>query len=338
LTLRVGLIGAGVMGADHARTINTAVAGATLVAVTDIDHDRAAELAGRLGADVVVSDHDLIASRNVDAVIIASHDSAHTKQVLACIEAGKPVLCEKPLAPTVEECQQIVGAQEERGPCDLVFVGFMRRFHPGFTAMKAELATGELGSPLMVVGSHRNVRAYPTGGSEGTLTNSAVHDIDITEWLLESPIVEVGWYAPKPTSLDPDRHDPQLIHLRTADGVLATIDLFVNAQYGYDVRYELVCERGAVRLSPTPPIVTDRDLARGYAHPTDWRPFFAEAYRLELQAWVAAVTRGEATPLATAASGLRSTVVARALVRSMHSGGPVMVDDVASTSTLRGSA
>ena len=155
------------------------------------------------------------------------------------------MLCEKPLAPTVEEGRQIVDAQAERGLGDLVSVGFMRRFHPGFTAMKAALASGELGAPLMVLGSHRNVRAYPTGGSEGTLTNSAVHDIDITEWLLESPIVEVGWYAPKSTSLDPDRQDPQLIHLRTADGVLASIDLFVNARYGYDVRYELVGERGA---------------------------------------------------------------------------------------------
>ena len=286
MTLRVGLIGAGVMGADHARTIHAAVAGARLVAVTDIDHDRAAELAAPLGAAVLVSDLDLIASDDIDAVVIASHDSAHTKQVLACVEAGKPVLCEKPLAPTVEEGRQIVDAQAERGLGDLVSVGFMRRFHPGFTAMKAALASGELGAPLMVLGSHRNVRAYPTGGSEGTLTNSAVHDIDITEWLLESPIVEVGWYAPKSTSLDPDRQDPQLIHLRTADGVLASIDLFVNARYGYDVRYELVGERGAVRLSPTAPIVTDRDLAHGYAHPADWRPFFADAYRHELQAWV----------------------------------------------------
>lgn len=236
MTLRVGLIGAGVMGTDHARTISTAVAGATLVAVTDTDHDRAAELGGQLGADVVPSDHDLIASSDVDAVIIASHDSAHAQQVMACVEAGKPVLCEKPLAPTVEECQQIVSAQQARALGDLVSVGFMRRFHAGFRAMKDALATEALGSPLMVVGSHRNVRAYPTGGSEGTLTNSAVHDIDITEWLLGSPIVEVGWYAPKPTSLDPERHDPQLIHLRTAEGVLASIDVFVNAQYGYDVR------------------------------------------------------------------------------------------------------
>jgi myo-inositol 2-dehydrogenase / D-chiro-inositol 1-dehydrogenase len=328
LTVRVGLIGAGVMGADHARTVQETISGAALVAVTDTDRGRALKLSQQLDTDMVLSDDDLIASPNVDAVIIASHDSAHRKQVLACIEAGKAVLCEKPLAPTVEECQQIVTAQRERALGNLVSVGFMRRFHPGFRAMKDRLATGVLGQPLMVLGSHRNVHAsYPTGGSEGTLTNSAVHDIDITEWLLDSPVVQVGWYAPRPTSLDRTRDDPQLIHLRTADGVLASIDLFINAQYGYDVRYEVVCERGTVRLSPTAPVVTDHGRAHGYDHPDDWRAFFADAYRLELQAWVNALGRAQATPLATAADGLRCTVVAEALVQSMHSGLSVRVGD-----------
>src|SRR4051812_47310718 len=133
---------------------------------------------------------------------------------------------------------------------ELVSVGFMRRCHPGFTAMKGQLDSGTLGVPLLALGSHRNVRSYPTGGSEGTLTNSAVHDIDVTEWLLGSPITEVGWYAPRSTSLDHDRHDPQLIHLRTMSGVLTSIDLFVNAQYGYEVRYELVCEKGISAAGP----------------------------------------------------------------------------------------
>jgi myo-inositol 2-dehydrogenase / D-chiro-inositol 1-dehydrogenase len=316
------------MGADHAVTIRTAVPAATVVAVTDTDQERALTLSRQLGARVLASDSDLIGASDVDAVIIASHDSAHARQVLACIDAGKPVLCEKPLAPTVEDCHRIVVAQQERDMGDLVSVGFMRRFHAGFAAMKAELAEGGLGAPLLVLGSHRNVRAYPTGGSEGTLTNSAVHDIDIIEWLLGQPIVEVGWYAPKPTSLDTSRHDPQLIQLRTADGVLASIDIFVNAQYGYDVRYEVVCERGAVRLTPTAPIATDRDLAHAHQHPADWRPFFAEAYRLELQAWTDAVSTGRPTPLATAENGLRSTVIAQALVHSMHTRKAVMVDDV----------
>jgi myo-inositol 2-dehydrogenase/D-chiro-inositol 1-dehydrogenase len=327
MTLHVGLIGAGVMGADHAHTVQRSIAGARLTAVTDIDSSRAVNLSQELDARPLRSAEELIHDADVDAVIVASHDSAHAEQVLACIEAGKPVLCEKPLAPMVEDCRRIVAKQRGRGLGDLVSVGFMRRFHPGFVAMKDQLGRQSLGAPLLVLGSHRNVRSYSTGGSEGTITNSAVHDIDIVQWLLRSTIVEVSWYAPRPTTVDQSRQDPQLIHLRTADGVLSSIDLFVNAQYGYDVRYEMVCERGAIRLAPGARIVTDHDLVHGHDHPADWRPFFADAYRLELQAWVDAVNHAAPTPLATAEDGLRCALVAEALVQSMHRGETVVVDE-----------
>jgi myo-inositol 2-dehydrogenase / D-chiro-inositol 1-dehydrogenase len=325
MTLRVGLIGAGVMGSDHAQTLTAQVAGATLSAVTDIDAAKAAALAAKLGARPYAHPDGLIRAADVDAVIIASHDSAHAGQVLACIEAGKAVLCEKPLAPTVDECQHIIDAQRRRGLGELVSVGFMRRFHPAFTAMKEHLLAGSLGEVVLLLGSHRNVSSYPTGGSEGTLSNSAVHDIDTVAWLLGSPVVEVAWFAPKQTSLASDRQDPQLVHLRTASGVLASIDLFVNAQYGYDVRYEVVCERGAVRLRPPTTIDSDADHMHGRAHHPDWRGFFADAYRLELSAWVNAVTTGGGPALATAEDGLRSTLVAEALIRSMHEQAPVAV-------------
>ena len=129
-------------------------------------------VAASAGAQVHTSDDELIGSRQVDAVIIASHDSAHAAQVLACIRAGKPVLCEKPLAPSIEDCQEIVTAQQQRGLGDLVSIGFMRRFHPGFTAMRGRPRLRRSGRTIWGFGvSHRNVRSYPTGGSEGTLTN-----------------------------------------------------------------------------------------------------------------------------------------------------------------------
>lgn len=325
MTLRVGLIGAGVMGGDHGRTISRHVPGATLTAVTDIDPARATRLATEQGARTHPSADELIGAPDVDAVIIASHDAAHGAQVLACIEAGKPVLCEKPLAPTSAQCRRIIAAQESRGLGDLVSVGFVRRFHPGFTVMKRQVDAGSLGEVLLVLGSHRNVRSYPTGGSEGTLSNSAVHDIDTTAWLLGSAIVEVAWFAPRQTSLASDRQDPQLIHLRAANGVLASIDLFLNAQYGYDVRYELVCERGNMRLRPPATVDTDVGQELGHSLHPDWRGFFADAYRLELAAWVDSVIRGRPSELARAEDGLCTTLVAEALIRSMHERGPVPV-------------
>ncbi|GAB3879632.1 Gfo/Idh/MocA family protein [Terrabacter terrigena] len=325
MTLRVGLIGAGVMGGDHARTLSRHVAGATVAAVTDIDPSRADQLAAELGATPLASAEDLIAAQDVDAVIIASHDAAHATQVLACIEAGKPVLCEKPLAPTSAECERIIDAQRRRGLGALVSVGFMRRFHPSFTAMKLQVDARSLGEPVLVLGSHRNVSSYPTGGSDGTLSNSAVHDIDTAAWLLGSVVVEVEWFAARQSALVTDRQDPQLIHLRSANGVLASIDLFLNAQYGYDVRYEVVCERGNLRLRPPALVDTDRDGVSGHSLHPDWRGFFADAYRLELTSWVERVTQGRPSELATAEDGLRSTLVAEALIQSRQEGKPVRV-------------
>jgi myo-inositol 2-dehydrogenase/D-chiro-inositol 1-dehydrogenase len=128
-------------------------------------------------------------------------------------------------------------------------------------------------------------------------------------WLLGAPIVEVSWAAPRQSSVVTGMQDPQLTLLRTADGVLTTLEVFLNAQYGYVVGCEVVCESGAIVLGQ--PI----------EYAADWRPRFADAYRLELQAWVDALAAGAPTPLATVRDGLVATAVAEAVIASMHDGG-----------------
>ena len=140
-------------------------------------------------------------------------------------------------------------------------------------------------------------------------------------WLLDSPIVEVSWQAPRSSSRVTGLQDPQLMLLRTADGALTTLEVFLNAGYGYDVGCEIVCEQGALALAPTGRIVTNQAGTRSDAHPADWRPRFADAYRLELQAWVDALAAGRPSPLPTARDGLDATAVAEAVIASMHDGG-----------------
>ena len=119
------------MGADHVQTITKAVSGAEIRAVADIDPKRAEAAAARVpGAKAFASAELLIESPDVDAVIIASSDATHAQYVTACISARKPVLCEKPLAPTLAECEGILRL-EEAAAMRLVQVGFMRRFDPG---------------------------------------------------------------------------------------------------------------------------------------------------------------------------------------------------------------
>ncbi|MFN0192368.1 MAG: Gfo/Idh/MocA family protein, partial [Aestuariivirga sp.] len=157
MTLRIGLIGAGIMGADHARIFAEEVPGIVLQAICDADQGRARRVADDTGARNVVGDPQaLIADSAVDAVVIAAPDQFHAPLTLACIAACKPVLCEKPLSQETKECLEVLAAEQKRGN-RLVQVGFMRRFDPSYAEIKAMLDRGDLGRALMFHCFHRNV-------------------------------------------------------------------------------------------------------------------------------------------------------------------------------------
>jgi myo-inositol 2-dehydrogenase / D-chiro-inositol 1-dehydrogenase len=323
MTVRVGLIGAGVMGADHAGTLASAVAGAALSAVSDADAARMDAIVARCGAQRTHADpRALIHAPEVDAVLIASPDETHAALVLECLSTGKPVLCEKPLAPSAAECLEIVARESALGR-RLVQVGFMRRFDPGYLAMKRSLDARELGEPLLLHCTHRNRSAPPFFNSESPITNAAVHEIDIARWLLDREITSVTVVPSRSTSRARIR-DPQLILLQTADGLLVDVEVFVNAQYGYDVRGELVCEAGTVALAAPGAVQLRASGTEGFRHAPDWRERFAEAYRAQLQGWIGAVRSG--TPAgASAWDGYAATAVADACLASLRTGQPAEV-------------
>jgi myo-inositol 2-dehydrogenase / D-chiro-inositol 1-dehydrogenase len=331
MTVRVGVVGAGIMGADHAGTLHRQVNGATVTLVADLDLGRArAVAAGLPGARATGDGFALVADPAVDAVVVASPDGTHADLTVAAVGAGKPVMCEKPLAPTLPECLAVVRAEAEAagaGGLPLVSVGFMRRFDPGYLELKAALAAGACGTPLLLHCVSRGVSSAPGSTSESSVTGSAIHELDTVPWLLDAPVTEVSWHAPRSTGAVPGMQDPQLLLLRTADGTLTTVEVFLNARYGYDIRCEVVGDRGTVALTNPARVVADADRRRATGYPADWRPRFADAYRTELQAWVDAVAAGRPPPLATAHDGLVAGVVADAVIASMHGGGrPVAVE------------
>ncbi len=324
MTIKVGVIGAGIMGADHISNLASNISGASVSYVADIDADRAAAAAVPVGARATTDPGELIRSKDVDAVVIASHDSTHAALILECLQGTKPVLCEKPLAPTIEECREVVAADEEIVAAtgrSLLSLGFMRRFDPGHQELRRFVRSGEAGGPLMVHCVSRNSTSAPDATTASAVTNSAIHELDAIPWLLGSAITEVAWHAGKRTTAAPDGlQDPALMLLRTADGVLSTLELFLNARYGYSTRCEVVAERGTASLTEPALLGTNAARSHSTAYPEDWRPRFADAYRIELQAWIHALQRGEASPLANARDGLRAAQAADAMIAAARTG------------------
>jgi myo-inositol 2-dehydrogenase / D-chiro-inositol 1-dehydrogenase len=329
MTVRVGVIGTGGIGTDHADKLAHSISGSTVAAVTDIDRARAEKVAAAVGGARVFDDgFELIRSDEVDAVLIASIGETHAAFTLACIEAGKPVMCEKPLAPTTPECRQVLEAEVAFGR-RLVIVGFMRRYDPGYRQVKASLDGGAIGDALILHNIHRNPSAPESFTSFMTMTDSIIHEIDTSRWLLGEELVSVQVIPPKRTpKAFAHLQDPQFAAFTTESGILSTVEFFANCQYGYDVRCELVGTVGTASL--VNPVVAGQIADGKDVAPVapDWRVRFAGAYAAELQAWIAGIERGEAVG-PSAWDGYAATRVTESGVEAVRTGERQAIDYIA---------
>ena len=325
MTLRIGVVGTGMIGQDHIRRITDVLSGGTVVAVTDSDRGRAEKVAAKSGARVFGDAASLIASDEVDAVLVASWGPAHEEAVLPTLAAGKPVFCEKPLATTQEACLRIIDAEVKAGK-RLIQVGFMRRYDAAYRALKATLEEGRIGAPLLFHSVHRNA-SVPADlyTSDMAISDTMVHDIDVARWLLDGEVATVRVFAGRRNSLGGDLRDPILAVMEMAAGALVTVEVSVNIGYGYDIRGEISGERGAASLAESNPIVVKTEVGFAGRVPADWRERFIAAYDAEIAAWIAAATAGGATG-PSAWDGYAITVVADAALQAAGSGEAVAVD------------
>jgi myo-inositol 2-dehydrogenase / D-chiro-inositol 1-dehydrogenase len=325
MTLRIGIVGAGQMGRYHVERLAGGVPEAQVVAVSDVFVEGAKQVAEQVGARAYSDGHELIADDQVDAVLIASPGFTHEEFTLACLAADKPVLCEKPLAPTIDTCLRVLEAEAAK-PRRLVQVGFMRRYDEGFQSLKAAADAGRVGRPLLLHCRHRNADVPPGFTSDMMITDSVVHDIDVTRWLLGQEIVAATVFKARPSSLAPEGlQDPQMVVLETAGGVLVDVESFVTCQFGYDIRYELVGESGTVALGEHPGVLVRAEGRHQGPIPADYRERFGGAYQRELEEWVAGVLAGRVTG-PSAWDGYATTAVAEAAVESQTKGGRVPVE------------
>jgi myo-inositol 2-dehydrogenase / D-chiro-inositol 1-dehydrogenase len=299
MSVGVGVIGTGVMGAEHARLLRQETPGAHLAGVFDADAARAE--AAAVGAAVFSDPRSLIASDRIEAVIIASLDATHAELTLACLEAGKQVLCEKPLASSAADALRVVQAEAALNR-RLIQVGYMRRFDPGYQEIKRIKDEGGVGATVLLHNVHRNAHAPEWFTGSMAVTNSFVHEIDISRWLTGSEMVSAHVAAAS-------GGDPLMITMRTNRDEIISTEVFMNAAYGYHVHAELVGRSGSVALAPPSLTVRNRNRAGGLSYPENWVPRFADAYRRQLADWIRAKKTG--TPVgASAWDGYAASAIA----------------------------
>lgn len=326
MTLRIGVIGTGMIGQDHIRRLSTVLAGAAVVAVTDVDADRARAVATRLpAARVHATGAELIGADEVDAVVVTSWGPTHEEYVLGSIAAGKQVFCEKPLATTEEACLRILGAEVAAGR-RLVQVGYMRRYDPAYRALRDVVTAGTIGTPLMVHCAHRNASVPAHYTRDMAISDTAVHEIDVTRWLLGEEITATTVLVPRRNRHGGDLQDPLLLLMETASGVLVDVEVSVNIRYGYDIRAEVVGEDGTVELAGGSPVVVRHAAAASGRVPGDWRERFLRAYDIELQEWVDAVSAGRPPTGPGAWDGYAAAVVSDRALDSLTRGGRTVVE------------
>jgi myo-inositol 2-dehydrogenase/D-chiro-inositol 1-dehydrogenase len=326
MSVRLAIIGAGIMGADHARIIANDLPGAALRVVCDASGERARKVADDCGAADIASDPiETIRRKDVDAVLIASPDETHAPFSLVAVEVGNPVLCEKPLSQSSRECLEVIAAETSRGR-QFVQVGFMRRFDPSYRDMKASLDDGSIGRAVMMHNFHRNVEAPANFTGQMAITNSAPHEFDVAGFVLGADYRAISVF--QPDGVDTSRTGaPVFMVLETDKGHLVNIEINSDATYGYDVRGELVGETGSIFVNAPATTRCNSALKAFERYPAHWRPRFAEAYRLQNQAFVRFIRTGQFPAIASHASdGYCATRVAQAGVEALRKGARVTVE------------
>lgn len=333
--IKIAVLGVGIMGADHVARITSRISGARVVVVNDYLAEKAGAIAAGIPDCRAVGDPlDAIADPEVDAVVIASPGPSHEKQLLACLEHGKPVLCEKPLTTDAETSLAVVKREAELGR-RLIQVGFMRRFDHEYAQLKSMLDAGEFGRPLVLHCVHRNPAVPPTFDSAMVVRDSLVHEVDVTRFLFDEEITSIQIIRPATNPGAPEGiQDPQIAVMRTASGKHIDVELFVTTGVAYEVRTELVGEKGSAFIGLDVGLVrkTATGMWGGQITP-GFRERFGQAYDTEFQRWVDAVhagaTTGDYTDGPVAWDGYAAAAVCEAGVLSLNSGEPVDVRMVA---------
>ncbi|MBW9211442.1 Gfo/Idh/MocA family oxidoreductase [Mumia sp. zg.B21] len=331
--VRIGLIGAGRIGAAHAETLVRTVHGADLVAVADPRPGVAAALAQPLGARGETTAEAVTAADDIDAVVITASSTAHSALVVAAAEAGKHVFCEKPAGMTLAEIDAGVAAASAAG---VVFqVGFNRRFARDFRAAHDAVVDGAIGQVRMLRSLTRDAGEGPPDPAAvppwTIFTQTLIHDFDMLNWLNPGAravdVLATADALVAPRLKSSGLLDSAVVVIRYDSGAIGTAEASFAAAYGYDVRAEVLGSAGMVTAGDAAASTMRLHDASGRRAATARSDvaLLGDAYAAELAELVAAVQECRA-PEVTGADARAALAIAEACIASIRSGGRAEVD------------
>ena len=331
--LRFGIIGTGRIGDMHARLV-ALQPNACVTWCFDVFEDSARKTAAAVGGRATTNLDELLGAEDVDAVLIASPTNTHVEMILRSAEAGKPILCEKPIDVDIERVEQ---CREKLKSYDVPLqLGFNRRYDPSHAGVQQAVARGEIGALELLVITSRDPGPPPPRpileACGGLFRDTTIHDMDMARFVMGEDPVEV--YAMAANRVDPvfaelNDVDTAMIVMRGESGVLCHINNSRRTNYGYEQRVEAFGADGMVRSNNHRPTEVSRYGEGGTATRDELLYFFIERYRAAYEAeicdFITQVTAGKA-PNVTFEDGRRALLLSEAALKSYQTNQPVKVD------------
>jgi myo-inositol 2-dehydrogenase/D-chiro-inositol 1-dehydrogenase len=331
MNVRIGSVGLGRLGLQHAENIANRIQHAGLTALCDVDGAKLKEAADRLAVPHrFTSFEELIACDEVDAVVLVSPSALHTKQIAAALAAGKHVFSEKPLGVTVAECREAEKAVEAH-PGLVFMLGFMRRFDESYQYAHKKAAAGEIGEPVLFRSYSQDPEKFISGAiafaphSGGQFLDMAVHDIDLARWFTGSEPETVyaigGCYAHPEFAASKDGDNVSCL-MKFKNDCMVFLFAGRTAPHGYNVETEIIGTKGILRIASVPQknlveVLDSHGVRRECSE--NFLERFDAAYVNEVQEFVNCIVTGR-KPAVTVYDGTRVSEIAYTCKGAFESG------------------
>lgn len=334
----VCLIGCGRAGMIHARSYNGNVPNATLTAICDPFQENLDTAQAELNVEYTYTDYkDVLQNPDIDAIVVVTPTQFHRDIVVAAAKAGKHVFCEKPMAVSEEECDEMIAACKENGV--KLQLGFMRRFDENFQKGREIIDNKQVGEVTMIKSlthgpSEPKAWMFDISSSSGPIGEVNSHDLDTLRWYAGSEVKMIhaigrNFRSPEVAEEYPDYYDTCAVLLEFENGILGMVSGAQYVQYGYDARAEILGTNGIAKVGSqknnSVELVTRDKLLHTDSMPS-WTKLYKDAYVKEATAFVDAI-RNDTDPLVTGHDGKMALVLVREGLKSLLEKRPVFIGD-----------